>query len=442
VRRISGNSNRRRGQWIVVELNLQTLQQRILPDLAERYFTGVDGLDYMIAVVAESAPRRVVYSSDPDFATRDVPDADGRMDVFGDVRAKTFGSPIRVFHKLSQNAGLSGLAASIGSSWFPLIGEPAETQGWQLIVRHRRGGALGAFVAEMHRRDLALSFGVLLLLVISVAMLVVTSQRARRLAKLQMEFVTAVSHELRSPLAIISSAAENIAEGVVDTGPQVTQYGSVIERQARRLSRLVEEILLFAATSENRHRYIASELDVNEIIDAALAATADLIQASRFTIEREIPTGLPSVGGDRFALSQSLQNLITNALKYGGPERWIGIRTSVHGEDAIVHGEIRIDVSDHGMGIEATDLPHIFEPFYRSPSVTAAQIYGTGLGLSLAKSIAEAMGGRLTVVSLPHTGSTFTLHLPFAQPLVNANQDSAGDARRQGRLDDPLRAAK
>jgi signal transduction histidine kinase len=85
-----------------------------------------------------------------------------------------------------------------------------------LVLRHRRGGALGAFVADSRRRDLAISFGVLFLLVISIAILIITSTRAQRLAKLQMDFVTAVSHELRTPLTVISSAAENIAHGVVE----------------------------------------------------------------------------------------------------------------------------------------------------------------------------------------------------------------------------------
>jgi signal transduction histidine kinase len=337
------------------------------------------------------------------------------MDVFGDATAKAFGSPVYVFHKLAQNAGLAGLAASLGSSWFPLLETAAPASGWQLIVRHRRGGALGAFVAEMHRRDLAIGFGVLLLLVISVGMLILTSRRAHRLAKLQMEFVTAVSHELRSPLTIISSAAENIAEGVVETRDQVTQYGSVIERQARRLSRLVEEILLFAATTEKRHRYASIELDVADIIDSALTATADLVEASQFTVELDTQVDLPKVVGDRFALSQCLQNLITNALKYGGAARWIGVRARIEMDHRTREGkEIQISVSDRGIGIDESDLPHIFEPFYRSPSVTAAQIYGTGLGLSLAKSISESMSGRLTVVSSPAKGSTFTLHLPCA----------------------------
>ena len=106
-----------------------------------------------------------------------------------------------------------------------------------------------------------------------------------------------------------------------------------------------------------------------------------------------------------------MQNLITNALKYGTEQRWIGVKVRL-----IEHGfsgkEIQISVADRGIGIDQKELPHIFEPFYRSPSVTAAQIHGTGLGLPLAKSIVEAMKGRLTVKSATGRGSTFTLHLP------------------------------
>src|SRR6267378_3769366 len=407
--------------WIAIELNRDVIQTRIFPDLSQRYFTGVDGLDYMIAVVAGTGSRELIYSSDPDFGAEEVADADGRMDVFGNVTARTFGSPIYVFHKVSENAGVSGLAASIGTSWFPLIGKASQDSDWQLIVRHRRGGALGAFVAEMHRRDLAISFGALFLLVVSVAMLIVTSQRANRLAKLQMDFVTAVSHELRSPLTIISSAAQNIAHGVVEGKQQLAQYGTVIGNQARKLFDMVEQILLFAAIREGHQRYSLRPLTVPEIIDSALSNTAGLIQEARFKVDQDIEQDLPKVSGDLSALSQCLQNLITNALKYGREQRWIGVQARF-----IEHGlsgkEIQISVTDRGMGIHSADLPHIFEPFYRSPLVAAAQIHGTGLGLPLARSIAEAMEGHLTVRSVPGRGSTFTLHLPCSgQPVRGAN---------------------
>ncbi|HEX5000439.1 MAG TPA: ATP-binding protein, partial [Terriglobia bacterium] len=398
--------------WLVVALDRETIRNRILPDLARRYFMGVDGLDYLIAVVPGTPDEEPLYSSDPRFGVEEVRDADGRMDIFGNGTERRYGSPIYVFHELSENARMAGLAGSLGPSWFPLVNESADAPGWQLVVRHRRGGALGAFVAELRRRDLAISFAVIILLAVSVAMLILASLRASRLAKLQMDFVTTVSHELRSPLAIISSAAENIAHGVVGEGSQMKQYGRAIENQTRRLSRLVEEVLLFAATSEDRHRYHPRPLDVGELVDAALAGTEDLIDAAQFTVEKDIPSGLPQVRGDLSALTQCLQNLLTNALKYGGPERWIGIRACV--EDGPGGREVWIAVSDRGIGIDAKDLPRIFEPFYRGASAAAAQIHGAGLGLSLAKTIAEAMRGQLSVASRPGEGTTFTLRLPVA----------------------------
>ena len=400
--------------WLVVELDRKIIQSKMLPDLAARYFTGLDGFDYRIAVVSGPEQREVIYASEPGFGSTEVPDADGRMDVFGDAINRRFGSPLYVFHKVSENARLTGMPGAMGTQWFPLLDPTSRNSGWQLIVRHQRGGPLGAFASELHRRDLAISFGALFLLVALVAALIVTSLRANRLAKLQMDFVTAISHELRSPLTIIGSAAENITHGVVRTREQVDRYGHVIEEQTRQLSRLVEEVLLFAATREDRHRYNSRPLQVSEIVDAALAATADLIEAAQFHVERDTPSSLPRVRGDLSALSQCVQNLITNALKYGGDQRWLGIRASVH-QDSSRGREIRIEVSDRGAGIAAQDLPHVFEPFFRSESAASAQIHGTGLGLSLAKNIAEAMQGQLTVVSRPGNGTTFTLRLP-AEP--------------------------
>jgi signal transduction histidine kinase len=419
-------ANRNAVDWIVMELNNHVIQAQILPDLAQRYFQGTDGLDYQLAVVAGSKPVRVIYSSDPGFGDPKVVDADGTMDVFGRLQDKALGSPIRIFHKPSEN---KGPAASVGISWFQLVEGTPASQDWQLIVKHRRGGPLGAFVAEMRRRDLTISFGVLSLLVISMAMLIITSHRAQRLAKLQMDFVTAVSHELRTPLTVISSAADNIAHGVVEGKQQLTQYGSVIGSQARQLFALVEQILLFASTRGGQQRYSLRPLEVSEIIDTALASTAGLIRTSRFTIEREISPDVPPVMGDLAALSQCLQNLITNALKYGSEQRWIGIRARF-GEHGVRGKEIQISVADRGIGIGSSDLSHIFEPFYRSPSVTAAQIRGTGLGLPLAKSIALAMKGYLTVTSVPGRGSTFTLHLPsLERPVAQAVEAGAAAPR-------------
>jgi signal transduction histidine kinase len=411
-------------QWLVIQLDGGVLRARILPDLAHRYFQGTDGLDYEVAVVSGSPPERVIYASDPGFGEQEVVDADGRMDVFGRPWDQAPRAPISIFHRTSDN---SGPTAAAGIAWFPLLREMPTSDDWQLVVRHRRGGPLGAFVADMQRRGLALSFGALFLLVLSLSMLVITSMRAQRLARLQMDFVTAVSHELRTPLTIIGSAADNIANGVVEGRTQLQQYGSVIGEQTTRLSGLVERVLLFAATRDGQQRYVVESLLPAEVVDAALASAEGLIRAAQFTIERDVPADLPPIVGERMAVSQCVENLITNAIKYSRDDRWVGIRARRVDEGK---GEalVQISVADHGIGIAPEDLPHIFEPFYRSPSVRRLQIHGTGLGLALAKQVAESVGGTLTVQSEPGRGSTFTLSLRCAPEA--APQPAAGSLDR------------
>ena len=412
-------------QWLVIQLDEGVLRSRILPDLAHRYFQGTDGLDYEVAVVTGVPPYRVVYTSDPGFGELEVADADGRMDIFGRVWDESSQSPVSIFHSTSEN---SGPTAAVGISWFPLFRETPQDEDWQLVVRHRRGGSLSAFVTDMRRRGLALSFGALFVLVASLSMLVITSIRAQRLARLQMDFVTAVSHELRTPLTIIGSAADNIASGVVEQKPQLQEYGAVIGDEVSRLSGLVERVLLFAATRDGQQRYAIGPVQPAEIIDAVLASTEGLVRASQFTIERDVPPDLPAVTGELMAVSQCLENLITNALKYSRDQRWIGIRARVV-EDARAGRQVQISVSARGIGIAPEDLPHIFEPFYRSPSVRLAQIHGTGLGLALAKQVAEWVGGALAVVSEPGRGSTFTLSLHCAPPPIAPQNSPEGGAK-------------
>jgi two-component system phosphate regulon sensor histidine kinase PhoR len=152
---------------------------------------------------------------------------------------------------------------------------------------------------------------------------------------------------------------------------------------------------------------------VDEAIDAALENTAGLAKAAGIVVERRVEAGLPPAAADFAALSQCLQNLITNAVKYGSDGRWLGIAASARRENGAVAG-IDLTVSDKGPGIEASEIKHIFEPFYRSPSVAGSNVHGTGLGLPLARTIVEAMRGSLTVASEPGRGSAFTIHLTVA----------------------------
>jgi len=290
-----------------------------------------------------------------------------------------------------------------------------------------------AIVDEASRRSAGRLVGVLCFTLLFASVSVWAIQRAKmlsalKLAKLQMDFVASVSHELRTPLAVICASAQNIADGVVEEKEQLAKYGSVIRNHTRQLTELVNQILLFASAKEGRTHYVLRPLQVPQIIEAVLRNTRETVEQAGFTIDPHLEPGLPEIVGDFSALTQCLQNLVGNAVKYGGSHPHIIIRAFVEGADHQRGEEIRISVEDRGIGIDSSEIPHIFDPFYRSPVVTAAQIHGTGLGLPLAKNIAEAMGGRLTVVSKLGVGSVFTLHLPTrkksSQHMATVGSDS------------------
>jgi two-component system phosphate regulon sensor histidine kinase PhoR len=229
-----------------------------------------------------------------------------------------------------------------------------------------------------------------------------------------MEFVASVSHELRTPLTAIFSAGENMKDGFVDGESNMAHYGSIVTSQARQLVDLVDRILLFASIRSGKIHYELRPLQVSEILLRVRKTAAGLIEESAYAVEEHVEPGLPFVVGNLAAVCGCLENLMTNALKYSERDGRIRISATAH-EMEHNKKEIRISVQDHGIGISSSELPRIFEPFYRSHEVVTAQIRGTGLGLFLAKHLAEAMGGRLSVVSEVGVGSIFTLHLPAAQ---------------------------
>jgi signal transduction histidine kinase len=229
-----------------------------------------------------------------------------------------------------------------------------------------------------------------------------------------MDFVATVSHELRTPVAVIRSAAQNLSAGVVHDADQARRYGDLIESEGRRLTDMVEQVLEYAGLNGARPPEVARPVDVRAMLLEAAAAHAARLESEGFTVSVDIPERLPAIVGDEGALRRALDNLVSNAQKYGADGRWIGVaarETTADGRP----GELEIAVSDRGRGIEPADLPHIFEPFYRGRHAQDRQIHGNGLGLSLVKRIVEAHRGRVTAQSPAGQGATFTLHLPVAQ---------------------------
>jgi signal transduction histidine kinase len=208
------------------------------------------------------------------------------------------------------------------------------------------------------------------------------------------------------------------------------KYGAILQHQSRSMGDLVDQILLFASTEDRNNRYVLQPVSVDRIIESVVSDTEGLLNGAGIALDLHVEPELPPVIGDLGGISQCLQNLVGNAVKYGGDDRRITLRaaaSSNHGDP----GELRISVTDRGIGIDSSEIQYIFDPFYRSPRVHAAQIHGTGLGLSLAKRIAESMGGRLSVVSQLSVGTTFTLHLQFAK---GEQIEMAEVASRQSRL--------
>lgn len=407
--------------WLVVILNLRVIQDRILPELASRHFAGPDGLEYKLAVVAAASKPRIIYSSDSTLRVEDVGSFDSIMNIFGSSSNNVkpeFWEAV----KHSPNSSDQDWRSFAGPVWFPVFRYASHDKPWVLILRHRTG-PVGKIAKSVLYRNLIIGGVVLSLLAVNIGLLVFSSHRAQKLAKVQMEFVASVSHELRTPLAAIFSASENIKDGYVEGRKNLQFYGSILTSQTRRLIDLVDRILLFASTRAGKTRYSVVPLAVSDIVAAVKKNVTEEIEEEGGTLEERIEPGLPPVLGDLSAVCACLRNLTANALKYGGEERWIGLSATCHEIEGQAR-EIRVSVQDHGEGISASELQRIFEPFYRSPKVVDAQIHGTGLGLALAKRIAEALGGRISVVSELGVGSTFTLHLPAAsvQELINESR--------------------
>jgi signal transduction histidine kinase len=391
--------------FTIIELNMPYIREQMLPELAARHFTHVEGDVYRVAVTESDEPGNVLYRSDPD-APIDPQRADASAGLFGvGSQAFFFGRPPRP--TIPDGPSVEGGTRLRNEG-------PGEDLGrWRLLVQHQ-SGSLEAAVARARRQNLAISFGVLLLLTVSIALLAATSRRAHRLARQQMEFVAGVSHELRTPVAVIRSAAENLSHGVVDSGDRVKRYGRLLDTEAKRLAEMVERVLQYAGIESGLARGTRVPLVPTDIIEGAIESSLTLLGPGEITIEREFMTNPPAIVGDAAALRSAVQNLIANAVKYGGRDRWIGIKVE-HGRQRR-RPEVWITVSDHGGGIPAAELPHIFDPFYRGADAVARQVHGNGLGLSLVRQIVAAHGGRVTVTTRAGAGSSFTIALPSAEP--------------------------
>ena len=252
------------------------------------------------------------------------------------------------------------------------------------------------------------AFGLLLLVI--AAGLGATYRLVRReteMAALKADFVANVSHDLKTPLALIRMFGETLEMGRVADEGKRQEYYRVITRESERLSRLLDNVLDFSRIERGRRTYDLAPAAVSPIVHETLEAFAYLLAQQDFHVEVTVAPDLPEVLLDAAAVGQALANLVDNAIKYSGARRVLRV------DAALRDGHVAVSVADEGVGIPAEEQERIFEKFYRVGRSETQGRRGSGVGLALVRYTVEAHGGHVTVESQPGRGSRFTLWFPL-----------------------------
>ena len=379
--------------WMVIELDQRYLLTTVLPQIIRQHIDDADHYDYQVAVSASRGNLIYRSSQAPAFVNMDA--TCSLLEI-----GREFVPP-----DADNSRPVSWLRARVAMPGQP-DAPPDEGGVWQLQLRHR-AGSLEAAASGLYRSNVLLSAAMMALVAGDLAILALLMYRARRLGEMKTEFAAGVSHDLRTPLAAISCAADNLSAGIAQDPSRVRQYGTQIFHEAQRLSNLVEQILTFTSGRLEKGVSKLGVVDAGQVIRESVALAAPEAAVAGVRIEQNPPPALPAVLGDSEAIQRALVNLIHNAIQHsaaGGSVR-VSARSGRR-------GSLEISVEDDGAGISAQELSRIFEPFYRGSGPRNGQFPGTGMGLAIADRIARAHRGRVTAVSAPGHGSSFTLHLP------------------------------
>ena len=262
------------------------------------------------------------------------------------------------------------------------IVEPGRS--WRVIIRELTGGAV--MVRLIDRSD------------------------AVSAEKMRVDFVANASHELRTPLSTILGYAETLADEHDLPADLRSNFGGTIRDEARRMLRIIEDLMSLSRIEADRFVAPSETVDIAEVVNTAIVNAARLRGAGQCEIEANIPDGLPPVRADHAQLVQVLDNLISNAVRYGcdRPGQRVEIAVARTGR------WLTVSVTDHGPGIPREHLARVTERFYRGDAARSRESGGTGLGLAIVKHIVERHRGSLDIKSTTGVGTTVTVRLPIA----------------------------
>ena len=298
---------------------------------------------------------------------------------------------------------------------------------WNVQVRMDTDATLAATIDGVNR-TLIFSAAAASVLALGLVLTARAVRESERLTELRSEFVSTVTHELKTPIATIRAAGDTIVRGRITSAEGLREYAELVVQEAKRLGRLVDNLLAYARITDVTELYHFDAIDVRALIDDARQEFGAQLTADRFEVSIDIPPDMPSVWGDPAALRLVLRNLIDNAIRYSGESRWLGI--AAHAEGTRAH----IAVSDRGIGIPEDEIDQVTRRFYRGRRTTAGsatpEIAGTGgagvrgagtggsatagsgLGLAIVHRIMKDHSGKLIIRGNTPIGTTVTIVLP------------------------------
>ena len=300
---------------------------------------------------------------------------------------------------------------------------------WRLRVGYGNR-AIDEIVAASTRPQKALLAILALSLGFGVFFVARAAAREVRLAELKSNFVSSVSHDLKTPLALIQLFAETLELGRLKSNERAQEYYRIINSEARKLTRLIDNILDFSKMEAGLRPYKTGVQDLGEITQRVLAALQSQFTQNQFTVRYVQEGAVPPVLVDADAARQAIENVLTNAMKYSGESRDIVVKVGAEAGFACVA------VTDRGIGIPRRDQRKIFRKFYRIEADAVTGPQGCGLGLAIVDHTMRGHGGHVRVESEPDRGSTFTLCFPI--PSGATNEAHTGD---RGRAADAARTA-
>lgn len=285
------------------------------------------------------------------------------------------------------------------------IGRPFETTlyKWQLNVTLTSSKELGDRAANDNRTQTWLVSAAWVVVVAGLILVILAAFRERKLSNMKSDFVANVSHELKTPLALVRMFGELLESGRVESEEKRQQYLQIILSESERLSALIENVLDFAKVERGKAAYDFAPANVQEVVTRAVELCRSRAQREGIDLVLEQKEELPLTDLDERAIEIAVINLIDNALKYAPDGKRIVVSTRLS------HGQVEVRVTDQGAGIAPEDRKRIFDRFVRGKPAAVKQVRGSGIGLALVKHIAEAHGGRAWCEPVEPFGSSFVV---------------------------------